>query len=175
MRHLSQIIILLGFLICISACQKDSDLNIQLVNVKGVSLHLINAYEYDASSRAIDESSVRLSKEALLNDGDFISYDSKQHSFTISARGRQSIQGLGHSTSGVPFAILADGALVYTAYFWPSYSSTSCDWIVTDPIIMPDNTMSMKIGYPAGPSDIPDRRNHDQLISVLQSTGRLIN
>ncbi len=175
MRHLPQIIILLGLILFSFACQKESDLNIPFINVKGISLHLLDAYEIDGNSRAIDESSVRLSKDALLSDGDFISYDSNLHTFTISTSGRQRIKDLEHSTSGIPFALLADGALIYTAYFWPSYSSASCDWIVTDPIIMPDNTLSMKLGYASASSDIPDRRNHERLINRLRASGRLIN
>ncbi len=175
MGKLPQIIVLLGFSIYFSACQKERDLNIQYINVKGLALHLIDSYESNASSRAIDESSIKLNKDALLRDEDFISYDRNQFSFTISASAMQKIQDMEHSTSGIPFALLADGALVYSAYFWPSYSSASCDWIVTNPLFMPANTMSMQLGYASVAKDIPDRRNHTRLIGVLDATGRLIN
>ena len=174
MGQLPRIIILLGFAIYFSACQKERDLNIQYINVKGLSLYLIDSYE-STGSHAIDESSIKVNKDALLSDEDFVSYDSSHHSFTISTSAMQMIQDLEHSTSGIPFALLADGALVYSAYFWPSYSSASCDWIVTDPLSMPDNTMSMKLGYASAATDIPDRRNHRRLINALDATGRLIN
>lgn len=44
--------------------------------------------------------------------------------------GQESINNLSPSVHGLPFAIKAKYTLVYTGYFWPSYSYASCDCIV---------------------------------------------
>ena len=158
------------FLISIS-CEKNTS------DVKGeVELYLMESYETTGFCEII-QSSVETSNKPLIKYSDFKSYNAKKYFFEITDRAKESIEGLEHSVHGLPFAMVADDQLIYTGYFWPSYSSASCQWIVIDPLmIYGDNKLRVKLGYP-GPIDgieIPDERNHPLILDIFRRDGKLI-
>jgi len=70
-----------------------------------------------------------------------------------------------------------DNEIVYTGYFWPSLSSISCNWIVIDPVSTEiNNEMKVELGYPspAYGTDIPDKRNSNQIIDVFRRDNKLV-
>ena len=67
---------------------------------------------------------------------DFQSYDPSTFTFKISDTAKDSIKSLKQSVNGIAFAIKANNVLIYSGYFWPGYSSASCDWVVIDPMML---------------------------------------
>jgi len=165
--------ILVFLVLNFQACDKYSG------NEEGdVELYLLESYENADQSCAIDESSAELEKHPLIAYSDFKSYNSKKHIFSITESAAKVVKELEHSVSGLPFAIVADKELIYTGYFWPSYSSASCQWIVIDPYMMfGDNELRVVLGYP-GPIEgveIPDERNHELILDIFERDGKLID
>ena len=82
-----------------------------------------------------------------------------------------------HSVHGMAFGIVVNNELIYTGWFWPGYSSMSCDWIVIDPLsLWNDNILKINLGYASSipATEIPDRRNDPKLLSVFMVNGRLV-
>jgi len=155
------------------ACDKDS-------GIAGgeVELYLLESYENVDQSCAIDESSVEILKHPLIGYSDFKSYNSNKHIFTISDGAAQAVEDQEHSVFGLPFAIIADGELVYTGYFWPAYSSAMCQWLVIDPLMMlGDNELHVELGYPGlvDGAEIPDERNNELILDIFRRDGKLID
>jgi len=117
-------------------------------------------------------------KKPLVYYSDFISYNSKTYIFVISNDSKDRIQNLEHSVHGIPFALKVDNNLVYTGYFWPSYSSAMCKWIVIDPMrLLISNELKVYLGYPWSQSvvGIPDKRNDNQILDIFRSDNKLID
>lgn len=160
-----------AILLLSTSCEKNTS------DVTGeVELYLLESYETNGFCEIV-KSSVETTKKPLIKYSGFKSYNSKDHVFKITDNAKESIEGLEHSVHGLPFAIVADDQLIYTGYFWPSYSSASCDWIVIDPLmIRGDNKLRVKLGYP-GPfedSGIPDERNNSLILDIFRRDGKLI-
>ena len=91
--------------------------------------------------------------------------------------GKQPLKGRSWPVNGTPFAVVAKGALIYTAYFWPSYSSLSCQWVVADPFIVAiTKSLQIKLGYPGQSegANIPDHRNDSRITRIFASHGKLL-
>ena len=153
------------------ACEKNDP------PVKGdVAIYLIETYETMDQSCAIDLLSVQVAAHPLIPYSDMVSYDSGEHILKITSQAMEAVQELEHSVTGLPFAVNAGDQVIYTGYFWPSYSSASCDWIVIDPF-MNSGTDELKIslGYP-GPTEgatVPDERNNPLLLAIFKRDGKL--
>ena len=100
-----------------------------------VELYLLESYDTNGFCEII-KSSVETSKKPLIKYSDFKSYNAKDYVFKITDKAKEAIEGLEHSVHGLAFAVAADDQLIYTGYFWPAYSSASCDWIVIDPLMI---------------------------------------
>jgi len=169
---------ILGLLfICVFAnfsCKKN---RLELSGQEGITLVLLDKYTSDKTTWAIDESSLKLGKKPLISYKDILSYDQNTHTFLIADEVANAIGALENNGHGLAFAILADGKLIYTAYFWASFSSTSCDWVVVDPIAVKiSKRLRIQLGY-ASPTNgqlIPDRRNDERILSVLKRDGKLL-
>jgi len=162
---------IIGILLCFNACKKDDEIK----STGQIELYLLESY--NSNNYQIDESTIKIQIVPLINYSDIISYNSTNYSFKITDNARARIKNLNHSTHGLAFAVLADNKLVYSGYFWPSYSSQSCDWIVIDPIEADMyNEMKVKIGYPGLMQGvtIPDKRNDKQIIDILTRDNKLI-
>lgn len=83
---------------------------------------------------------------------------------------------LKHSVHGIAFAIIANNVIIYSGYFWPSYSSASCDWMVIDPMmLLISNELTVQLDYsPYNLKLIPDRRNDKRILDIFSSHEKLI-
>lgn len=155
-----------------SSCEKNKEL------LEGqVELYLLNSFKTLNNSCQIDESTAVANKEPLLAYSDMVSYDTKTYSFRLSNNGKQVIIDKGQNIHGNAFAVFANNELIYTGYFWAGFSSSSCQWIVTDPMHLPlSDEMKMNLGYP-GQIDgifIPDNRNDPRILAIFRKDGKLI-
>lgn len=143
-----------------------------------VELYLLESYENIDQSCAIEKSSITLEKHALIAYSDFKSYNSKKHIFKITSSAAKKVEELQHSVHGLAFAIVANEEVIYTAYFWPSYSSASCQWVVVDPFMMSgNNELHVQMGYPGRMDgiEIPDERNNEEILDIFRRDGKLID
>ena len=141
-----------------------------------VELYLLDSYQTEDQTWAIISSSITLHEAPLIAYPDFKSYNSKKHIFKISDAAAQAVMDQEHSVHGLAFAVTANGELVYTGYFWPSYSSAGCQWIVIDPLMMfGDNELRVVLGYPGlmEGADIPDERNNELILDIFRRDGKL--
>jgi hypothetical protein len=143
-----------------------------------VELYLLESYENLDQSWGIKRSSVEIESKPLIRYSEFKSYHSKKYLFSITSSAADKIEDLDHSVHGLAFAIVANDELVYTAYFWPSYSSASCDWVVVDPFMLGGrNELHVKLGYPGllDGMQIPDERNNEAILDIFRRDGKLID
>jgi len=176
MKHscLHRIFFTLILFISFFSCDKNND----FVNSKGdVELFLIKEFEKSSPMFQIDQSTVVTEPIPLLHYEDFLSYDNSSFKFEISENGQLKVKNLNHSVHGIAFALKANNELIYTGYFWPSYSSMSCDWYIIDPISIEYNgTCSVMPGY-AWTLDftaIPDMRNEPRILDIFRRDHKLI-
>jgi hypothetical protein len=167
-------IIFLGLSQFLTGCDKEGTVKIA---GKDVELYFIESYETTDIQYQIDKNSVTTNTNPLLYYSDFLSYDSNNYVFVISEESKNRIKNLEHSVHGIPFVFKVGNEIIYTGYFWPSYSSQSCDWIVIDPFsIDTDNQMKVELGYPGSflGIEIPDDRNASQILDVFRRDNKLI-
>ena len=142
-----------------------------------VEFYSLEQYETVDNSFQIDEKTVVLKDAPLIMYKDLISYNAKEFFFSFSENGKSIVKNMQHSVHGVAIAIVANNQVIYTAYFWPGYSSMSCPWITIDPIgIEYRGKGYVRLGYP-GPHDgfiIPDKRNDPMILEVFMKDGKLI-
>jgi hypothetical protein len=151
---------LLLVLLCLlmSGCELGKD-------VGEVELYLLESYETLEGSCEIKNSSVVTRESPLVTYEDFLTYNADEFFFMITDEAKESIQSLQHSVRGLAFAITSDREVVYTGYFWPSYSSLGCNWVVIDRLGYP--------GYPEG-SEIIDHRNDRRILDQFRRDGKLV-
>jgi hypothetical protein len=146
-----------------------------------VELYLLESYEtvdgpHQTGCR-IDRSSAELESRPLIHYSDFLSYDPDEHLFRVSKDARDAVREMEHSVHGVAFGVTAGDELIYTGYFWPGYSSATCDWIVIDPIWSDmSNELRVQLGYPGMMEgwEIPDRRDDPRILAIFRRDGKLI-
>ncbi|MFA6334983.1 MAG: hypothetical protein WCX48_05420 [Bacteroidales bacterium] len=162
---------ILGFFI--TGCDKNGNSN---PTTGFVELYLLDSYKTVGNTKQIDESTIVTKAEPLVAYSDFLSYDSSKFTFKISDKAKTAIKNINHSVHGVAFAVKANNMVVYTGYFWPSYSSATCDWLFIDPIMVDiNNRLKVELGYP-GPSPemtIPDKRNDKRILDIFESDHKL--
>jgi hypothetical protein len=141
-----------------------------------VDLYLLDTYTKIENSFQIDEATIKTQASPLINYSDFISYDSSNYTFELTEKAKNVIKNLEHSVFGVAFTIKANGELIYSGYFWPSYSSATCDWIVIDPLTtIIGNKITVKLGYPGlnQGQTISDKRNDNRIIQIFERDNKL--
>lgn len=156
------------------ACDKNENTNSQNGSVE---LFLLNSYKTIGSTYQIDEKTIVTKSQPLVTYSDFQSYDPSTFTFKISDTAKESIKSLKHSVHGIAFAVKANNVLIYTGYFWPSYSSASCDWVTIDPMmLLISNELYVRIGYPGliQGQVIPDNRNDQRILDTFASDDKLI-
>jgi len=158
-------------LLLFTGCTKPANV---LFPSDGVEIYLLKSFETVGMSKKINEGSVVLNTSPLVRYSDIYSYDAVEHAFSINDRAVDAIKNVKHSVFGVAFALTVDGRVVYTGYFWPSYSSATCDWITIDPFVS-EYTKKLKVylGYPGDWAGVEDRRNDERIITVLQRDKKL--
>lgn len=172
MRHEGLFKFILGLLVIFSVgCQTDDEDR----NLGRVELYLIDDFSRMGQSYQIDERSVVANDVAFIEYNELLSYDPEAHLFQLSDTAKERIGNL-ENIHGRPFAIKADGKLIYTGYFWQSYSSSICDWVVIDPLLAGiRNELKVQLGYPGLVQGqvIPDRRNDRRIIEIFQRDNKL--
>ena len=168
------VLLIIVTLVVLPACEEKSDC------VEGdVAFYLLESYETTDQTCAILNTSVVLKEHPLIGYSDMESYNSNTHVFKISEDAKDTMEELEYSVFGLPFALLADDQLIYTGYFWPSYSSASCQWIVIDPLMFHgDNELKVELGYPGlidDGTEIPDERNNPLILDIFRRDGKLID
>jgi len=168
---LTPVLLLIQSCILLTGCETGS------TGVGEVELYLLESYETVGGGFEISTSSVVVKETPLIPYDDFISYNSDDHIFLITDEAKEAVQSLQHSVRGVAFAVTAGREIVYTGYFWPSYSSLGCNWVVIDPLmIFGDYELRVRLGYPGvvEGSDIPDRRNDRRILGPFRRDGKLV-
>lgn len=156
-----------------SSCQKNDQ---PLHRNGGVELYLLSSFKTIGNTNQIDESTIISSPLPLVTYSEIQYYDATTCTFKISDSAKEAIKGIKHSVFGVAFALKVNQEVIYTGYFWPSYSSATCAWVVIDPFgINQNNEVDVRIGYPgliAGQT-IPDKRNDPRLLDILKRDNKL--
>lgn len=157
------------------ACDKN-----ETTNPKGgsVELYLLKSCKtIGGTNHQIDEKTIVTKSQPLVTYADFQSYDSNTFTFKISDAAKETIKSMQYSVYGIPFAIKANNVVVYSGYFWPSYSSASCDWVVIDPLaLLIGNELKVELGYPGLREGqiIPDNRNDQRILNTFAVDNKLI-
>lgn len=143
-----------------------------------VELYLIDSYSTIKSpSHQIDETTIKTKASPLIDYVDIVSYNSTTYEFELSDKAKNTITNMGQSIDGVAFAIKANGTVIYSGYFWPSYSSAGCDCVVIDPLMASiGNKIYVQLGYPRllQGQVIPDKRNDSRIIKIFESDKKLL-
>ncbi len=176
MNHRHLVNIFLAFLIIIQTYCNQKE---ELPGAQGkVELYLLESFETTGDHYfQIDESSVITEGSPFLEFQDLLSYHPNDYFFTVSENAINKIENMDYSVHGIAFGISVNNELLYTGYFWPSYSSMSCDWPVIDPFsLFNDNKLKVNLGYASSipVTEIPDRRNDPRLLSVFRVNRRLL-
>jgi hypothetical protein len=147
-------------------------------NHSKIEIYLLKSYQKANNSYQITSESLVLNDTALIKDSEIYSYNKTNYTFKISENKAKWLNDFqNNKTHGRAFAITIDKTVIYTGYFWASYSSSSVDWVVIDPLnLSGKNELVVKIGYPGlfpGMS-IPDLRNDNRIIDLMSNTNRLL-
>ena len=173
MKNLLLIILIFLIAFYLGFCKENE---IDLPDGEGVNFYLLEKYETNQGCE-IDENLIELSEDPIIPYVDIIAYNSIEYKFQFSEKAQKIVGQMDHSVLGVPFAIAEGKELIYTGYFWPAYSSASCDWITIDPMsIEYSGEAIMSLGYPGllpGHS-IPDKRNDARILEIFRRDGKLI-
>lgn len=168
----SAVYLSLAGLLFLTGCAKDNTFR---PTGGVVEFYLIDTYQTSGPNFQIDETTVSIKGDPLVLYPDLLTYDSSAHSFEILDAARERISNLEHSAHGIAFALIADRELIYTGYFWPSYSSAVCEWVTIDPLqLFSGNTLTVNLGYPGEWPGVPDRRNDPRLLEILERDNKLI-
>jgi len=172
MKKLSTYFFIAILSVCILGCENDNS-----TPGAKVEMYLLEAYATTNNTCQIDDTTVITKKVPLILYADLLTYDPVEYTFELSINAINAIDGLQHSVNGLAFAITVDNTIIYTGYFWPAYSSASCNWVVIDPLMINmGNKIMITLGYP-GPVQgqaIPDKRNDNRIISIFESDHKLI-
>lgn len=172
---MKRVAIILLVIIFSSGCEKNVSPRMPGRNVE---FYLITDFQKQGLSSKIINSTVKLSDSVIIYYDDIISYDQDNYTFTLT-KGCSNKFTLddNYKIHGMPFAVTIDKEIVYTGYFWYSFSSSIVDWITIDPLFLSmNNTMRVSLGYPGliQGDYIPDNRNDQRILDRLRRDGKLI-
>jgi hypothetical protein len=172
LSHIMRIIIFGILGLFIAGCDKLNDTNNPSTGF--VELYLIDSYKTIGYSRQIDETTIVTKANPLIAYSDILSYDSNSHTFKITEKAKNAVNSLTHPVFGVPFVIKANYVIIYSGYFWPSFSSATCDWTIIDPIMIDFHKgLKVELGYPWPWESVPDRRNDQRILDIFSSDHKL--
>ena len=165
-----RIISALFILILSNSCKDDSEIN------GAVEIYQIRKYDIKSGAYQIEENSVVTFDDPIIYYSDILAYDSSNYFFEISDQAKEKLLTPAFAQPGIPFAVKVSGKIIYTGYFWWSYSSGFCDWVVGDlSSIQVNKILKINLGYPGVTSNmiIPDRRNDPVLLRILKRDDKL--
>ena len=127
-----------------------------------------------AHINATDSENVFIDSVIVCYD-EILGYDSALHTYLIDQIAGERIRSILYPTSGSRFVIAVDSILIYSALFFPAYSSgIAFDEICVEPF-SGSNRYRFELGYPA--PDLyweDDPRNDSRIISRLKEDNKLI-
>jgi hypothetical protein len=141
---------------------------------KSLDIYFLKSYNTNPQSDVIISGSEVLSDEKAIGYDEIIKYDPENHCFTLK---RNTVVRLNDDPPihKKAFAVVIDGEIIYTGYFWALYSSAICDWINIDYLDNGQNKVYVKLGYPTNAygNGSKDERNNDKIIKLLECDGKL--
>jgi hypothetical protein len=141
---------------------------------KRLDFYFLQDYKTKTQSDAIIPESVVLSNEKAISYEEILNYNPENHGFTLK---RSTIERLNTEPSihKRTFAVVIDGEIIYTGYFWALFSSSICDWTNIDYLDNGSNIIYVKLGYPNDAYGINtiDERNNKRILDLLDCDGKL--
>lgn len=141
---------------------------------KRLDFYFLQDYKTKSQSDAIIPESVVLSNEKAISYEEILNYNPENHGFTLK---RSTIERLNTEPSihKRTFAVVIDGEIIYTGYFWALFSSSICDWTNIDYLDNGSNVIYVKLGYPTDAYGINniDERNNKRILDLLDCDGKL--
>ncbi len=168
--------ILLALFCCliISGCKKGAD---TIYPEAKVEFYLLKSFSRIGITDAIDINSAVLEESPLIKYEDILWYDATNYTFKITESPAKWLNDFQtNHTHGKAFAVTIDKKILYTGYFWASFSSASCNWITIDPVnYSGKNELRVNIGYPGlmPGATIPDHRNDKEILAIFHADKKL--
>lgn len=143
----------------------------------GLEFYYISDFQKINGTSKIINSTVKLSDSVIIHYDEIISYEPDSYTFTVSEYIADKLDDFrSNPIHGKAFAVTINKQLIYTGYFWASYSSSMVDWITIDPLNYGGrNKLQVQLGYPGlilG-DYIPDNRNDRRILDFLEKDGKL--
>jgi len=160
----------------LTGCDKNGD--IKNNSNSGIEIYLLRDYQTEENSCKIIENTVKINHEPLIKYSDIISYNKNTCAFTVSDsiifyNDREYCPLLWKA-----FSVTVDKEVIYTGYFWTSFSSLGCNWIIIDLLKYSwKNELIVELFYPGyriGDTIIMDKRNDSRILDVLRKDNKLI-
>ena len=143
----------------------------------GLEFYLIADFQKVGTSAKIINSTVKLSDSVIIYYDEIESYNSDTYTFTVTESCADKLNDFENNhIHGTPFAVTVDKEIIYTGYFWCSFSSASVDWVTIDPLnYSGKNHLRVSLGYPGlfEGDFIPDNRNDHRILDFLRADGKL--
>ncbi len=169
------LVILFQIVISISSCHKDTlELDISHLPGQGVELYLLKEYEMFEAQCKIDNSTIILESTALVFNDEIRYYELSTHTMGLSESAIERVKEIGDWGA---FCVTVNKAIIYSGFFKPSYSSSTCFHSVTiDPLSYSGNKIHFNLGYPwssLATIDGVDPRVNELLIQAFRNQGKL--
>ena len=175
MSMLTRIHLMIG---CLLLALNSCDQGLGPYTGSQIRFYLLESYELsDAFGSKIDESTAVCEKIPFITYEELLAYNPDDYTFRISEDAKARIIDSQDHVARRAFGVTAGSELIYTGYFWPGYLSSSCDWVVIDPLsVALDNVLEVRLGYPGTINGvvIPDKRNDRRLLEIFRRDGKLI-
>jgi hypothetical protein len=139
-----------------------------------IHIYLLEDQESRVPLWEIETADITLQDRPFINYGDILFYNASEYTFKITESAQERMEG--EELHSRTFALVADGEIIYTGYFWASYSSSSCPWLTIDPIrAQYAGELGVSLGYPGFTEgmNIPDHRNDKRIINILRQDRKL--
>ncbi|MBI9035607.1 MAG: hypothetical protein JEZ03_14180 [Bacteroidales bacterium] len=173
MKLLNIAFTIICFTLITSACKKDIN------TAEGdIQFHIIQNHSLTGISAVIDETSIVIGDTPLFHYEDIIEYNSSNYTFEFNQQAQAAFANQIDSLYFKAFALVANGETIYTGYFWPLFSSQTCDWVVVNPNqLQTSNKLTVNLGYPGSThaTQVEDKRNDQRLLDILDRDGKLKN
>jgi hypothetical protein len=143
----------------------------------GLEFHRIKDFQKEDSGFKIINSSVTISDSVIIYYDEIVSYNPENYTFTVTGDCANRLNDFElNQIHGTPFAVTVNKQVIYTGYFWCSFSSTGVNWITIDPLnFTGKNQLRVSLGYPGSifGDYIPDNRNDVRILDLLIKDGKL--
>lgn len=143
-----------------------------------LEFYLMSEFQRQTNSYKIINGTIELSDSIIIRYDDILSYNPDTYTFTITKNLANKLNDFKNNhIHGTPFAVTVDRQIIYTGYFWASFSSSMVDWITIDPLnYSGKNQLRVQLGYPGLVEGdfIPDNRNDVRILEVLRRDSKLI-